>query len=87
MHIRFTCPDLLERFNIYCGKHKSWLPPCYGHKTYSKMDADERQTVDSFHGDGSPDSGEKTYAVVCGRAGYFLAPPNCQQIAIGEGVA
>lgn len=87
MHIRFTCPDLLERFNIYCGKHKSWLPPCYGHKTYSKMDADERQTVDSFHGDGSPDSGEKTYAVVCGRAGYFLAPPNRQQIAIGEGVA
>lgn len=87
MHIRFTCPDLLDRFNIYCAKNKSWLPPSYGRKTYCEMDPDERQIVDGFHGDGSEGSGEKTYAAVTVRAGYFLAPPNCQQIAIEEGAA
>lgn len=75
-HITFTCPDLIDRLNIFCARQRNWLPPRYGKAAYGSMDAEEKAVVDSFHGDGSEGSGEKVYADVMARASYFLAPPN-----------
>ncbi len=61
MHIRFRNPELVDRFNIYCCKLKGWLPPSYGKARYSNMQAEKKAVVDSFHGDGKEDSGEKEY--------------------------
>lgn len=84
-HIKFTCPELLDRFNIYASRCKAWLPPCYGKKTYAEMDTSERSVVDGFHGDGTEGSGETGYASVLARPGYYLAQPNCQQLTLEEG--
>lgn len=75
MHIKFHNSELVDRFNIYCCKHKGWLPPSYGKTRYSNMQADEKAVVDSFHGDGKEGSGEKAYSTVMGRAEFFLSEP------------
>ena len=75
MHIKFRNPELVDRFNIYCCKHKGWLPPSYGKARYSNMQAGEKAMVDSFHGDGKEGSGEKGYNLVMARADYFLSEP------------
>lgn len=75
MHIKFRDPELVDRFNIYCCKHKGWLPPSYGKARYSNMQAEEKAVVDSFHGDGKEGSGEKEYSMVMARADYFLSEP------------
>ncbi len=75
MHIKFRNPELVDRFNIYCCKHKGWLPPSYGKARYSNMQAGEKAVVDSFHGDGKEGSGEKGYSMVMARADYFLSEP------------
>ena len=75
MHIKFRNPELVDRFNIYCCKHKGWLPPSYGKARYSNMQAGEKAVVDSFHGDGKEGSGEKEYSMVIARADYFLSEP------------
>lgn len=75
MHIKFRNPELVDRFNIYCCRHKVWLPPSYGKVRYSNMQAEERAVVDSFHGDGKEGSGEKAYNTVMARSDYFLSEP------------
>ena len=75
MHIKFRNPELVDRFNIYCCKHKGWLPPSYGKARYSNMQTEGKAVVDSFHGDGKAGSGEKGYNVVMARADYFLSEP------------
>ena len=75
MHIKFRNQELVDRFNIYCCKHKGWLPPSYGKARYSNMQATEKAVVDSFHGDGKEGSGESGYNVVMARADYFLSEP------------
>ena len=75
MHIKFRNSELVDRFNIYCCRHKDWLPPSYGKARYSNMQAEEKAVVDSFHGDGKEDSGEKVYSAVMARADYFLSEP------------
>ena len=50
MHIKFRDLDLLKRFNIYGCQHKGWLPPSYGKKSYSEMNAEEKQVVDEYEG-------------------------------------
>lgn len=67
VHLVFTCPELIERFNIYAAQQKKWLPPDYGKKRYSQMSDEEKAVVDSFQG-------EKAYGAVMDRAGYYLAP-------------
>ena len=42
----FTCPELIERFNIYAAQQKKWLPPDYGKKTYSNMTAEEKAAAE-----------------------------------------
>lgn len=75
LHIKFKRQDLVDRFNIYCCGKKGWLPPHYGKSAYSQMSDAERSVVDSFHGDGTPGTGEKAYGAVMARADYFLGEP------------
>lgn len=75
MHIKFRNQVLIDRFNIYCCRHKNWLPPSYGRVTYKDMAADERAVIDGFHGDGSDGAGESGYQVVMDRPTYYLAEP------------
>ena len=67
VHLVFTCPELIERFNIYAAQQKAWLPPCYGKKTYKDMTSGEKAVIDSFQG-------ENAYAGVMAKAGYYLVP-------------
>lgn len=82
MHIKWTNQELLDRFNIFCGRNKNWLPPSYGKKSYQNMTREEQAVVDSFHGDDTPGSGEKAYEAVVAQANYYLAPPNHQTVAL-----
>lgn len=79
VHLVFTCPKLIERFNIYAAQNKQWLPPCYGKKTYKDMTAEEKAVVDSFQG-------EEAYKEVMAKASYYFAPVNNENkmILIGE---
>lgn len=66
IHITFTCPELIDRFNIYAGRHKGWLPPSYGKKTYTNMTKDEKAVVDSFQGQ------EAYNKVMCNPSKYLI---------------
>ena len=67
-HIKYHCPDLIERFNIYVAQNRSWLPPNYGKAKYKDMTTEEKGVVDSFQG-------EKRYGEILTQSGYFLADP------------
>lgn len=82
MHIHFTCPKLLERFNIFCARERGWLPPSYGRKRYEDLDREEKTVIDSFHGNDTDGSGEASYEYVLRNTGYYLAPPNQQTLAL-----
>ncbi len=84
-HIKFICPELIDRFNIYCAQHKNWLPPRYGRAAYHDLDTEEKAVVDSFHGDGSDGSGETQYKKIVVNASYYLAPPSGSTLALGCG--
>lgn len=86
MHICFTNEELLDRFNIYVSRNKNWLPPSYGRKKYSAMNEEEKAVLDSFHGDDTAGSGEEAYDHVVANAGYYLAAPNQQALALPEGM-
>lgn len=73
VHLVFTCPELIERFNIYAAQQKKWLPPDYGKKRYSAMTDEEKAVIDSFQG-------EKAYTEVMTRAAYYLAPVTKNQV-------
>lgn len=81
VHIVFTCPELIDRFNIYAAQQRGWLPPSYGKKQYADMDADEKAVVDSFQG-------AAAYAKVMQNPSYYLAAPVKAQnlLGMGEGV-
>lgn len=67
VHIEFTCPELIERFNIYAGQRKAWLPPCYGKKQYKDMTEKEKAVIDDFQG-------EKAYNEILKKSNYYLSP-------------
>lgn len=77
VHLVFTNPELIERFNIYAAQYKKWLPPSYGKKTYKNMTAEEKAVVDSFQG-------EKAYNEVMAKANYYLAPVTDNQTLLLE---
>ena len=58
-HLTFKDPDLLKKFNLYCGRKLNWLPDGYGFKPYESLDEDERAVADSFEG---RDSYQQTFA-------------------------
>ena len=51
-HIKFRADamPLIDRLNIYAGREKNWLPPCYGKKHYADMDDKSQAIIDSFQG-------------------------------------
>ena len=57
-HLTFKSPELLKKFNLYCGRKKGWLPDGYGRKTYSDLSDEEKTVADSFEG---RESYEETY--------------------------
>lgn len=65
IHITYSDPELIERFNIYAGKTKNWLPPSYGKAQYKDMAEDERAVVDTFQG-------EEEYAKVMSQPDLYL---------------
>jgi hypothetical protein len=64
-HIEFTNDELLKKFNIFGAQRKGWLPPSYGKKTYTEMDAEEKAVVDDFEG-------EQAYKETVNNKDYFL---------------
>ncbi len=68
VHIKFTCPELIDRFNIYAAQNRRWLPPCYGKKKYADMTEEEQAVINEFQG-------EQAYNKVMSRPDYFLASP------------
>lgn len=66
VHITFTNPELIDKYNIYIGKKRRWLPPCYGEKTYTQMNDEEKAVVDSFQG-------EKDYKKVTANKQYYFS--------------
>ena len=78
IHLVFTCPELIERFNIYAAQHKNWLPPCYGKKKYSDLDAEEKKVIDSFQG-------EDAYEEVLKKSDYYLAPATQHMLGLTSG--
>lgn len=64
-HIKFTNPDVIQKFNLFAAKGKNWLPPSYGRKRYKDLDAEEKAVIDSFEG-------EESYNRVLARPDYFL---------------
>lgn len=84
IHIKFL-PEalpLIDRLNIYAAQHRNWLPPTYGKTSYSNMSKEEREVVDSFHGDGSDGSGEKMYSKVLSQSAFYLADPTQQNVPL-----
>ena len=68
VHIVFTNPELIERFNIFAAQNRGWLPPSYGKKRYNDMSEADRHVVDSFQG-------REKYEEVLRNAGYYLKSP------------
>ena len=68
VHITFTCPDLIDRFNIYAAQSRGWLPPCYGKKTYEEMSDEEKTVVDEFQG-------KEKYEEILKKSDYYLQNP------------
>ena len=50
-HITFKDKKIVDRLNIYIGRTRSWLPPCYGSVRYEEMDDESRRVVDEFQGE------------------------------------
>lgn len=75
MHIKFHDQRLVDRFNIYCGQRKAWLPPSYGRTAYADMAAREQAVVDSFHGNGTHGSGAEAYREIMAKRDYYLGEP------------
>jgi len=64
-HIRFTNERLLEKFNIYCSRHKGWLPPTYGKARYEDMDREAQSVIDEFQG-------KEAYEAVMREQAYYI---------------
>ena len=77
VHLVFNCPKLIERFNIYAGQRKGWLPPCYGYKKYKDMDKEEKAVVDEFQG-------ENAYNEVLENSNYYLGSVTENVLMLGQ---
>jgi len=64
-HLEFTNLDILEKFNIFAGRNKAFLPPSYGKKQYNEMSKEEQNVVDEF-------SGKEEYSRIMSNTDYFI---------------
>lgn len=77
-HITFKDDELLEKFNLFAGKQKNWLPPDYGRKAYSEMNEEEKEIVKEFSG--TVDNYNKIY----NRPEFYLTEKT--QLLLGAGI-
>lgn len=70
-HIVFNCPELLDRYNIYIGKRRRWLPPTFLDKEYKELSGKEKEVADSF-------AGKSVYEKLYQNRSYYLAGINQQ---------
>jgi hypothetical protein len=80
VHIKYTCPDLVDRLNIYAAQNRNWLPPNYGKTSYADMTDEERAVVNDFHRDEKekevdPKKIAERYARIMARREFYLADP------------
>lgn len=64
-HIEFKNIDLLQKFNLFAGKSKMWLPPSYGKASYNDMSREEKDVIDQFEG-------KESYNKVMSNKSYFI---------------
>lgn len=64
-HITFKNERLLAKFNIFGSQRKGWLPPGYGKKAYSEMDAEESEVIYEFQG-------KEAYEEVVEHSDYYI---------------
>ena len=76
-HIEFRDMDLLKKLNIFGSQQKGWLPPAYGKKKYSDMDASEKAVVDEFEG-------KREYEKTLSNSEYFIYNPQRDIKRIGD---
>lgn len=77
-HFVFKDDELLEKFNMFAGRRKGWLPPNYGKKRYKDMTPAEQHVVDSFQG-------KERYEHVMNNAAYYLDEGKPQMLMLGAG--
>ena len=77
MHVWFTVPELLKKFNIFGANKKGWLPNGYGQRAYDTMTDEEKHVIDDFQG-------VQEYNKVMANQGYYLNldTGNIMQIAM-----
>lgn len=68
VHLTFTCPELIDKYNIYAAQNRGWLPPSYGKKKYTELTEEEKSVIDSFQG-------KDAYDKVISKADFYLASP------------
>lgn len=78
-HLAFKDMELLEKFNLFAGQKKGWLPPSYGKKKYADMNAEEQRVVDSFQG-------RERYEYVMSHADYYLDTGAHQPLMLASGM-
>ena len=78
-HLLFKDMELLEKFNLFAGQKKGWLPPSYGKKKYVDMSAEEQHVVDSFQG-------RERYEYVMSHADYYLDTGAQQPLMLASGI-
>ena len=78
-HLVFKDMELLEKFNLFAGQKKGWLPPSYGKKKYADMNAEEQHVVDSFQG-------RERYECVMSHADYYLDTGAHQPLMLAPGM-
>lgn len=78
-HLVFKDMELLEKFNLFAGQKKGWLPPSYGKKKYADMNAEEQHVVDSFQG-------RERYEYVMSHADYYLDTGAQQSLMLASGM-
>ena len=74
-HLVFKDMELLEKFNLFAGQRKGWLPPTYGRKRYTDMTTEEQHVVDSFQG-------KERYEHVLRNADFYLDAGNSRQLLL-----
>ena len=67
--------SIIDKLNIYGGKHYNFLPDSYGKKTYYEMNKEEQAVIDGFQG-------KDMYNKVMQDKNYYLK--NDEMILISE---
>jgi len=68
-HLVFHDEKLVQKFNIFCGQQKNWLPPGYGTEEYKDLSPEAKAVIDSFEG-------EQSYKKTVVNSGYYLVSDN-----------